>query len=110
MSNDITGIDGYTNTKNYITNNYQPVCKTEKKDSIEVDKSSMIALGFLGQAKVNLDNNRIHNSVEKFLNDPNKVEYYNDFCDDLVLKGHSLESAIYNTDLVFEVLKDKKIY
>ena len=53
---------------------------------------------------------RVEKSTEFFLNHPDIVETYLDFCDSLVEQGETLEKAIEKSDKIFSILKDKNTY
>ena len=69
----------------------------------------MDCLNAMGCAKVNMDRRAIE-STEYFVNNPQKVQAYVDFCDSIVERGQSLEYAIDTTDSVFNSLKSKDTY
>ena len=95
---------------------------TKKQTAINIDSSCvgtnvdepMKYLGTLGVAQVKMDNKHTSDSVkkstEKFLQNPDGVEAYIDFCDKLIEKGHTLEEAINKTDYVFKALTQEETY
>ncbi len=110
MNNDIKGINNYTNAKSYINHISPQAINIKNQNEREISEFSMNALDSLGKAKVKLDNCTISASIDKFIADSHKVEYYNTFCEGLVNRGYPLETAINKTELVFRALKEKTIY
>lgn len=82
----------------------------EEKD-LGVDMScSMEMLGAINKAKVGASNPSVINSCKSFLEDPQKVESYNEICDFFVSRGYNLEKAIGMTDEFFQALSNQKTY
>ena len=122
MNNDIT-----RDMNNCIKVQKKSACTNEKSCDVQNTESANASCNFndidmeksldclLGKMQVNSRTGErkyssIAQSVENFLNNPQDVEDYIDFCDKIIQRGHSLEKAISISDETFKILKNQDTY
>ena len=113
ISRDLTSIIK-PQVKHALPKKDMPISAQDNNASTESYEAAQQYLNALGRTKVNMDktgvDSRIIESLNEFKKDPEFAQNYIDFCDSLQEEGYSLEDAIIGTDIIFDKLKDEKMY
>ncbi len=113
ISSDLTSIIK-PSSKHAPLKKSMPIPSQDEKFSDESYEAAQNYLNALGRTKVNMDktgvDSRVIDSLNEFKKDPEFIQNYIEFCDSLQDIGYSLEDAIIGTDIIFDKLKEEKIY
>ena len=119
MNNNVAGnLNNCANLQNNAATNgiikKQAAQKQASSKNFDCIDDSMKCLNSIGMAQVNMDNVRVSDSVKKsleeYMQNPELIEAYIDFCDSLVKEGYCLKDAVDKTDGVFEILHNEETY